>query len=261
MKFSIITVCKNSEKTIEKTILSVINQTYTDYEFIIVDGVSDDNTLQITEKYRANISKIISEPDSGLYDAMNKGIKLAQGDYLLFLNSDDELYDNNTLAKVSAKLETMSDKPELVYGDLAVFNNETGSVSLQKHNKFNKIYLLKNTPCQPSTFYKKDVFNKYGLFDTNYKIVSDQEWFLRAFLKFNISSQYISFPVNIFYTGGLSTSKSREDKLIEERNKMLDKYFTKFERISYDIISKYCRSLTTLPVISNILNILFRYKI
>lgn len=258
MKFSIITVCKNSEKTIENAILSVINQTYKNFEYIIIDGLSTDNTLNILEKYSNNISQVTSEADSGLYDAMNKGIRQASGDYLFFLNSDDEFFNNNILQIVADNAEN---SPELLYGDLVVSNKQTGSISLQKHNKLNKIYLLKNTPCQPATFYKREVFGKYGFFDTNYKIVSDHEWFLRVFLKNQITSEYLGFPVNVFNIGGLSTDKKREEKLISERNEMLNKYFTKFERISYDFISKNFRSLTTMPVLSDLLNMIFKFKI
>jgi glycosyltransferase involved in cell wall biosynthesis len=305
MKFSIITVCKDSEKTIENTILSVINQTYKNFEYIIIDGLSTDNTLNIIEKYRDKISQVISEPDNGLYDAMNKGIKLATGDYLFFLNSDDQfLHDNilelvanchseaalppptsacchceegqspdvaiypNSIAEQIATLSLVARNdntnkcyPDLIYGDIAVLNKQTGTLSIQKHNKFNKIYLLKNTPCQPGSFYKKDAFDKYGYFDTNYKIVSDHEWFLRVFLKHNIKAKYLGFPINIFNIGGISTNKNREEKLIAERNTMLNKYFTKFERTSYEFISKYCRSLTTMPVLSNFLNLIFKHKI
>lgn len=259
MKFSIITVCKNSENSIENTLLSVINQTYKNYEHIIVDGVSTDNTISIIEKYRDNISKVISEPDDGLYDAMNKGINLASGDYLFFLNSDDQYFNNEILEKVAEQIQN-SDY-DLIYGDIAVSDNETGKVSIQKHNKFNKIYLMKNTPCQPGTFYKKEVFSKYGNFDINFKIVSDHEWFLRVLLNNRLNIKYLEFPITVFNTGGLSTNISREEKLIYERYLMLDKYFSKFERNSFEFISKYCRSLTTVPVISDILNLIFRFKI
>ena len=259
MKFSIITVCKDSEKTIENTILSVINQTYKNLEYIIIDGVSKDNTLNIIEKYRDKISQVISEPDNGLYEAMNKGIKQACGDYLFFLNSDDQFLHDNILELVAEKNKDL--KAEIIYGDIAVLNKKTGKFSIQKHNKFNKIYLLKNTPCQPGAFYKNECFDKYGYFDTNYKIVSDHEWFLRVFLKHNIKSKYLAFPISIFNIGGLSTNKNREEKLIIERNNMLDKYFTKFERFSYEFISKNFRSLTTVPVFGYFLNLFFKYKI
>ena len=255
MKFSIITVCKNSEKTIEKSILSVINQSYQDFEYIIIDGVSTDNTLKIIEKYRNNITKVVSEEDNGLYDAMNKGIRIASGEYLFFLNSDDQLLHENILELVANFADTDgNDSYELLYGDLLVLNKKTGRLSIQKHNKFNKIYLMKNTPCQPATFYKKETFEKYGYFDTDYKIVSDHEWFLRVFLKHSIKAKHLGFPVNIFNMGGISTNSSREEKIIAERNDMFGKYFTKFERIFYEFFSRYLRTITTFPIICRFFN-------
>ena len=254
MKFTVITVCKNSEKTVENTVLSVISQSYKDLEYIIVDGASDDNTLNILDKYRDKLAKVISEPDNGLYDAMNKGIKASSGDYLFFLNSDDTFLHDNILELVAEKIKNGNELPELVYGDIAVLNKETGKLSLQKHSKFNKIYLMKNTPCQPGTFYNREVFDKYGYFDTDYKIVSDHEWFLRAFLKHGLyrnpdKVKYTGFPITIFNIGGISTSESRESKLTCERNDMLDKYFTKKERNLYEFLSKYLRTLSTFPCI------------
>lgn len=254
MKFSVITVCKNSEKTIENAVNCVISQSFKDFEYIIIDGNSDDNTMKLIDKYRNKITEVISEPDSGLYDAMNKGIKAASGDYLFFLNSDDTFLHDNILELLAEQINNSTETAELIYGDIAVLNKKTGKLSIQKHNKFNKIYLMKNTPCQPGTFYKREVFEKYGDFDTNYKIVSDHEWFLRVFLKHglyeNLSRiKYIGFPITVFNTGGLSTDKSREAKLSAERNDMLDKYFTKKERKSYEFLSKYLRTFTTFPYI------------
>lgn len=259
MKFSIITVCKDSEKTIEKTILSVLEQSYKNYEYLIIDGDSKDGTLDIANKYSDEIFKIISEPDNGLYNAMNKGIQNASGDYLFFLNSDDCFIEKTVLQKVFEK--TRYNQQELLYGDQAYITNDLNKISIRKHNKLNKIYLLKNTPCQPATFYRKDSFEKYGNFDESYKIVSDHEWFLRVFLKHNISCYYLGFPITLFNTGGLSTSSKRENLLDTERNRMLEKYFTFQERKRLEFLSKYLRCLTTLPVIKNILNPFFNFKL
>lgn len=264
MKFSIITVCKNAENTIENTILSVINQSYRDFEYIIVDGVSTDKTLETVGKYRDSIAKIISEPDSGLYDAMNKGISAAIGEYLFFLNADDIFLDDKILEKVYLRAKTY--KPELIYGDQVFVDTQTGSVSTRKHNKFNKIYLLKNTPCQPATFYKKDVFSKYGNFNTDFKLVSDHEWFLRAFLQKDfscapVSSRYLGFAITAFSSGGLSTSDNHTQKLDEERNRMFEMYFSSSERAKLEFASKYLRCLTTFPVVKDVLNPFFGYKL
>ena len=284
MKFSIITVCKDSEKTIKDTILSVITQSWKNVEYIIVDGVSKDKTLDIVGNYQDKITKVISEPDNGLYDAMNKGIKNSSGDYLFFLNSDDRFFNENVLELTAKKAE--KNNQELLYGNQAFLNKETNDFSIAKrewnkrlkggfaglegscsthsirqHNKLNKIYLMKNTPCQPATFYRKDVFEKYGYFDTDFKIVSDHEWFLRVFLKYKISSYYLGFPVTVFSLGGISTGHLKEKALNAERNNMFEKYFSSQERKKLEFLSKYLRCFTTLPVTKNLLNQFIKFEL
>lgn len=249
----------NSEKTVESAVKSILNQSYQNFEYIIIDGASTDKTLDIIEKYRNIIAKIISEPDNGIYDAMNKGIANSSGDYIFFLNSDDIFLHENILSIVSEKAQKIT--PELLYGDQVFLNKDTGSLTIRKHNKLNKLYLMKNTPCQPATFYRRDVFYKYGLFDTNFKIVSDQEWFLRVFLKYKISAEYMGFPVTIFNSGGISTSISRTQKLNEEREKMFEVYFPEKEKKLLEFTAKYLRCLTTAPVIKNFLNPVLKFEI
>lgn len=129
--FSIITVTYNAEKVLEETIQSVITQTYRNVEYIIVDGASKDNTLKIIEKYQGYISLMVSEPDKGLYDAMNKGIQMATGDYLCFLNAGDKLHENNTLQRIA---ETLNDKelPDVVYGETAIVDEEGNFLHMRR---------------------------------------------------------------------------------------------------------------------------------
>lgn len=257
MKVTIITVSYNSAKTIEKTILSVINQSYENIEYIIIDGASSDDTLKIINKYQDKITKLISEKDNGIYDAMNKGIEASSGDYLIFLNSDDCFNDNDVIKNFV--MIAQKNKKELYYGDLKVYNPSNQSFSIKKHNFINKIFLMKNTPSQPATFYKKDVFEKYGNFRIDYKIVSDQEWFLRAFLKSKISAEYLNFIVTVFSTGGISSEEANIQHNIE-RKKMFDEYFTAFEQKSYGFLSKYLRGLIKNQFSSFFLNLIFKYE-
>ena len=122
-KFSIITVTYNAGKVLEDTIQSVVFQTYRNVEYIIVDGGSTDNTLDVVHKYQERISKVISEPDKGLYDAMNKGIRMATGDYLCFLNAGDELHENETLQKIVYTLKG-KELPDVIYGETAIVDEE-----------------------------------------------------------------------------------------------------------------------------------------
>ncbi len=122
-KFSIITVTYNAGKVLEDTIQSVVFQTYRNVEYIIVDGGSTDNTLDVVHKYQERICKVISEPDKGLYDAMNKGIRMATGDYLCFLNAGDELHENETLQKIVYTLKG-KELPDVIYGETAIVDEE-----------------------------------------------------------------------------------------------------------------------------------------
>ena len=244
IKISIITVCYNAQNTLERTIESVFSQTYKNIEYIVVDGASTDNTISILQKYNDKL-RFISEPDDGLYDAMNKGIGLAEGDYVMFLNADDKFFDSNVVEKFAKFCEEK--QTDLVYGNLAFLNN--GNISIQRHKRLNKIYLIKNTPQQPATFYKKTSFDKAGFFDVQFKIVADQEWFLRAFLKYHISSFWLDETVTLFSTEGLSNSAAHEQKHEKERKKMFSMYFGKVEFAFYSFIAKYFRSLTEFPFI------------
>jgi glycosyltransferase involved in cell wall biosynthesis len=155
-KVSIITVCYNSEKTIEDTIKSVINQSYPNIEYIVIDGVSNDNTLAIISKYKDKITKIVSEKDKGIYDAINKGIRLATGDIIANLNSDDFYIDNNVIADVVATFE--NEKTDTLYADLyyvdAVDTNKI--VRYWKSKQYKEGLFLKGwMPPHPTFFVKK----------------------------------------------------------------------------------------------------------
>lgn len=195
MKISIVTVCYNSDKTIETTILSVKKQTYKNLEYIIIDGGSQDNTLNIVKKYDSVFNdnmQWLSEPDNGLYDAMNKGIKMATGDVIALINSDDLFCDERALEKV---MKVFADNPKIdsVYADLFyVSQNDTDKIVRKwitgRQRKFN----LGWHPAHPTLYLKKEVYEKFGFFNLNFKLAADFELMLRFFDKNNISSIYIS---------------------------------------------------------------------
>lgn len=205
MKISVITVCLNSEKTIERTIKSVLAQTYTNIEYIIIDGKSIDNTVGIIKKYETVIAKWISEPDKGLYNAMNKGIAMASGDLIGIINSDDTLYNNRVLEEV-AKFHSN--------------NNIAASIgNIVQHNKNGKIirkYSSQNwhpakltigfMPPHTSIFFKKELFHHFGGYNLGFKIAADYELVTRFFLKYNISWKYSGITTAAMLVGGLSSS-------------------------------------------------------
>lgn len=180
IKISVITVCYNAEKVIDHTIQSVINQEYADIEYIIVDGASKDGTLDIIKKYTEDDRlRYISEPDHGIYDAMNKGIALSTGDYLQFLNAGDTFVDNEVVSRVAAKItETSAD---VVYGDI-IYLYPDGSTNVRVYGQFCSslfYYLLGDCINHQAIFAKKDCFQN-NIFDTSYMICADREWMIRV---------------------------------------------------------------------------------
>jgi glycosyltransferase involved in cell wall biosynthesis len=182
LKISVITVCFNAENTIEKTIRSVCSQTYSNIEYIIIDGASTDKTLEIVNKYSSKISKIVSEKDKGIYDAMNKGISLATGNIVYFLNADDYLCDDNVLSNIAQAFIEDSSRT-VVYGNgLPEEVPEHIAPFLKKEFQFKSIDdFTYRTICHQLVFAKRSLFNDVGSFDCQYKYSADYDWLIRAF--------------------------------------------------------------------------------
>lgn len=219
MKLSLITVTYNSGATLAYTIKSVLSQTYPDIEYIIVDGASKDNTVAIIKEYEPLFKgriKWISEPDKGLYDAMNKGIRLATGDIIGILNSDDFFTNQNVLQKVA---DTFNEDASLdaVYGDVHFVNPEDLERCVRYYSSrvFNrKLMKLGFMPAHPSFYVRKECFEKYGIYKTDYKIAADFEFLLRVIYKNKIKTKYIPFDMVTMRTGGASTSGLESHKRI-----------------------------------------------
>ena len=194
MKLTIVTVCYNSEDTIASTIRSVLDQTYKDIEYIIVDGGSIDNTLSTIRKYEHKFNGNlywVSESDNGLYDAMNKGIKMATGDVIALLNSDDLFCDERALEKV---MNVFADNPKLdsVYADLYyVSQNDTNKIVRKWISGKQRLFSLGWHPAHPTLYLKKEVYQKFGLFNLDFKLAADFEIMLRFFDKHKISNVYL----------------------------------------------------------------------
>ena len=207
MKISIITVVWNNKETIKDAIDSVLDQTYNDIEYIIVDGASSDGTVDIIESYGDKISKFISEPDKGLYDAMNKGIALATGDVVGILNSDDFYIDEFVIAKIVKEFEEK--KVESVYADLVFVKPDDLEKTVRYYDssyfspqKFAYGWM----PAHPTFFLKREIYEKYGIFKTDYKIAADYELLARFLEKNKISFSYINEAIVKMRIGGASTS-------------------------------------------------------
>lgn len=204
MVISLITVCYNSANTITKTLQSVKDQTFLNIEYIVVDGNSKDNTLELVNGF-PNISKVISEPDKGMYDALNKGIKLASGDYIGILNADDVLHTQNTIKELTDEIK--KDELDLYYGDIRFIHPDNLNKTIRYYSaknwdpsKFKWGYM----PPHPSVYIKKEIFEIYGDYKLDYKISADYELLVRFIHKNNVSCRYIPQLMVDMMPGGIS---------------------------------------------------------
>lgn len=221
MKISVITISYNAAETIEETILSVVNQDYADIEYIIVDGGSTDQTKTIVDKYRSQISKFISEPDNGIYDAMNKGLDLATGDIIAVLNADDVYADDSVLRDVDEALKASG--AETCYGDLEYVNRLNPDKVIRKwvsgpfrRENFRKGWM----PPHPAFFVKRNIYTEFGHFNTDLKTSADYELMLRLLYRHKVSVCYLPRVLVKMKVGGQSNQSvhnrlraNKEDRL------------------------------------------------
>lgn len=225
MKVSVITVSKNAQETIERTIKSVISQNYKDIEYLIVDGKSTDKTLDIVNKYKDKIDVIVSEPDGGIYYAMNKGIEKSTGDIIYFLNSGDLLFNRHTISNIVKVFK--KNNSDIIYGDIALYESDNRKkLILRRQNRVSSFFLVRDTIYHQSIFVKKYIFERYGKFDLQYKLQADYEWILRLIIRNNIPFYYSNQTVAKFLRGGLSFN---EIESFKERFKILPLYFNFFQ--------------------------------
>lgn len=194
MKISIITVVFNNRNTVKSAIESVLAQLYPNIEYIIIDGASTDGTLDVIKEYGSAIHQVVSEQDAGIYDAMNKGIKLCTGDVIGILNSDD-VYENNQV--VSTVMEAFSSDYDLalVYGDLVYVKSDDLNQVVRKwtsESYYSDFFEDGHVPPHPSLFIKKTVYQEVGLFDLNMRLAADYEFMLRLFKLHQFKSKYIN---------------------------------------------------------------------
>ena len=205
MKVSIITVSFNAEETISDTIKSVINQDYENIEYIILDGASKDKTCSIIKSFGFKVAKFISEPDKGIYDAMNKGLALATGDIIGILNADDVYADSNVISKVVNRFQ--EDKVEGLYADLVyVKRDDTNKITRYwRSGNYSKGKFLKGwMPPHPTFFVKREIYEKYGNFNLGLRSAADYEIMLRFIHKHEIKITYLPCIITKMRVGGQS---------------------------------------------------------
>lgn len=220
---SIITINLNKARGLQQTIESVVRQSFTDYEYIIIDGGSTDGSLQIINEFAHKITYWSSEPDKGIYNAMNKGIKKANGTYLLFLNSGDVLYNSDVLLSFSSPGFT----EDIVYGNCA-FLTGTGYRIQKFPAQLTFYWLFKEYLCHPSTFIKLQLFDKVGNYNEKLKIVSDWEFFILAVGKYNASVHYLDTVVASVEECGISSAANNQPLVRNERMLVLKNHFPYF---------------------------------
>ncbi|MEI7983015.1 MAG: glycosyltransferase family 2 protein [Bacteroidota bacterium] len=226
MKVTVITTCYNSEKFIAHAIQSVLSQTHNDLEYIIVDGNSQDHTLEIIKSFGPRISKWASSPDKGLYDALNKGLEMATGEVVGFLHSDDFFANEFVIKKVSDLFE--STNSDSVYGDVRYVDqiNVSKILTSRKSGKFSLLKLkLGWLPPHPTFYVKSELYHKSGLFDITFDIAADYDSMLRLLVKLRISTVYLPEVMVKMRVGGVSnrtmkniSKKWREDYRAMKKN-------------------------------------------
>lgn len=238
MKISIITVSFNSAKTIEKTISSVMEQTFDNIEYIIIDGNSGDDTVSIIKRHEKKNIRLISESDKGIYDAMNKGINLATGDVIGFVHSDDLLASPMILENISKIMK--EENIDGVYGDLVYVDktNTNKVIRYWKSKAFNSSLLNKGwMPPHPTLFLRKKVYEKHGYFNLEYKIASDYDLMLRIFGDNTLIFKYLPMLITNMRVGGKSNKnfknifkKSYEDYRALKTNKISNPLWVLFQK-------------------------------
>lgn len=231
MKVSIITICYNSASTIEETILSVLGQDYPNIEYIIIDGASKDNTMEIVNQYKSKIAVIVSEKDRGIYDAMNKGLSQATGDLIGILNSDDTYAFPQVISQVVQQIGAA----DSLYADLQYVDGQSGKVKRHwRSGSFSKEKFLTGwMPPHPTFFVKTECYRKFGSFIIDQGSAADYEIMLRLLYKHQISTSYLPKVITLMKTGGASNLSwkqrwraNQQDRLSWKINGLQPKWYT-----------------------------------
>jgi len=214
MKISIITVCYNSFESIRSTIESTLSQNYADIEYIIIDGSSTDGTIDVIKEYQDEVSIFLSEPDNGIYDALNKGIVQASGDIIAILHSDDKFCDEYVVSDMMRHIEKT--KAELCFSDMVIVDNSSGRVLRYYMAHFFKKWMFRIgwMPPHPTCFINKSLFDEFGLYSTKYKIASDFNLLVRFFYGRKIRWSYLDRISIKMSAGGASNSGWQSKRLI-----------------------------------------------
>lgn len=238
--FSIITVCYNEQKNIKTTCESVCGQTFSDFEWIVIDGGSTDGTLEIFAEYRDRIDVLVSESDDGIYNAMNKGIGRASGEYVVFMNGGDRFADQEVLASVAAV-----PRRDIIFGDLGLEGTDD---EVKKYpDTLRKNYLLKEMMPHQASFFRRALFGKYGLLDESFKIAADYDLFVRLIHIGKVSYHHIPQTLAVFDETGVSSDPKMRALRKRENHRVRMKYFPRY-RLSFKALRQLIRNRRELGI-------------
>ena len=221
---SIITINYNNSIGLERTIQSVISQTFKYFEFLVIDGASNDGSLEIIQKNKTAIHHSISEPDTGIYNAMNKGIKKANGDFVIFMNSGDTFCNENVLKNCSSEINTDFD---LFYGD-AYFITKNETVKVEYPDKLSFHFFTINSLCHQACFIKRSLFYDIFFYNENFKIISDWEFMIYIICNRNIKYKHLNQFITNYNYEGISSKTETIELIKNETKKVMETYFPAF---------------------------------
>lgn len=227
---TIITINYNNLEGLKKTIASVVKQTWTDFEHIVIDGGSNDGSVEYLKTLDDRVNWV-SEPDKGVYHAMNKGVKKANGEYLLFLNSGDHFYS----VKVLEQNNEFISNEDIIYFNLQVIDKKKKFIK-DYPETLSFSYFVKDTLPHPATFIKKELFESVGLYDENLKIVSDWKWFIKAVCNYNVSYKKMDAILSTFYLDGISADPKSRNLIVTERQSVLNSEYAAYNQDIDDVI-------------------------
>lgn len=243
MKLTIITINRNNAAGLEKTIQSVVNQIFTDFEYIVIDGDSTDGSVEVIKKHESECAHLrwVSEPDKGIYNAMNKGIRMATGQYVQILNSGDFLAADHVVQGMLDAVES-SNSPSIIYGNM-IKSFPDGRRVLDQCFAGQEITMLgmyTGTLNHDPSYIRRDMFEKYGYYDEDLKICSDWKWFLQAIILGGEKPVYVDMDVTVFDMNGISEEASWKERIRQERQTVLAAMLPAaclrdYERYSVDI--------------------------
>lgn len=241
MKVSIITSCYNRAKTIRGAIESVLAQDYHDIEYLVVDGASTDGSVEIIKEYEGRIAKIVSEPDHGMYEAINKGVRLATGDVIGLMHSDDFFYDSHVVSRIVEQLERTG--ADFLYGNGLFVNAENTDKVVRKWIGGDyRLWKVRHgwLPLHPTCYIRREVIEKRGLYNETYKIAADSDFLLRYLLGGDITVTYLDEYIVRMRMGGLSTDSEKRKQMWREDIRMyhshgLNPTITKIEKMIWKL--------------------------